>query len=121
MATFATRLAQLREKNHLTQVELADALSISKGTIGNYENGTRFPRKIDQLCEIADYFNVELDYLVGRDIKEPRFTLEEAWIIDCYRNISDRKIKDSFKNLLRQYDPFTEDKEEAQWLNNKQK
>lgn len=116
MATFATRLAQLREKRKMSQAQLAKELKVSNGTIGNYENGSRFPRGVDALCNIADYFNVELDYLIGRDIKAPQFTLEEQWIIDCYRNISDANIKESFKTLLRQYDPLPEEKEEAPWL-----
>ena len=116
MATFASRLAQLREQKKLSQAQLAKELHLASGTIGNYENGSRFPRGVDALCNIADYFNVELDYLIGREIEEPRFTLEERWIIDCYRNIQNSEVKESFKTLLRQYDPLPEEKEAATWL-----
>lgn len=73
MATFASRLAQLRKEAKLTQHQLADKLMISYGSIGNYEAGKRFPRYED-LEAIADYFNIELDYLCGRTDKRPDCT-----------------------------------------------
>lgn len=102
MATFASRLAQLRREANLSQHQLANKLMISYGSIGNYESGTRFPRYED-LEAIADFFNVELDYLCGRTDERPDFSLEEQWIMQCYKN-ADSDTKLAIKTLLRKFD-----------------
>jgi len=71
MATFAERLKQLRKEKDLTIEQLASNLGSAKSTISRYENG-REP-KADILQLLAEYFNVSVDYLLGKtDIKEPR-------------------------------------------------
>ena len=59
------RLILLREEVGLTQEKLAAIFKTKKATISRYETGTREP-KLDALIEFADYFNVNIDYLVGR-------------------------------------------------------
>ena len=103
MATFAERFKQLREESGLTQEELARRLGVSKGTVGNYEAGTRTPRKLADLNSLADYFNVEIDYLLGRSSSRPEFNLEEQWIISCYRN-ADEDTRIGIKSILRRFD-----------------
>lgn len=104
MATFAERFKQLREESGLTQEELARRLGVSKGTVGNYESGSRTPRKLDDLNSLADYFNVEIDYLLGRTNNRPEFSLEEQWVIFCYRN-ADEDTRNGIKSILRRFDP----------------
>ena len=58
-------LKKLRKDNKLTQKQLADKLGVARTTLANYEQGTRFPDK-ETLLLIADFFDVSLDYLVGR-------------------------------------------------------
>jgi transcriptional regulator with XRE-family HTH domain len=56
----------------MTQRQLAEALRVTVRTITNYENGSREPN-IATLIALADYFDVSLDYLVGRsDVAERR-------------------------------------------------
>lgn len=62
---FAKKLRKLREQANLNQEELAKILSVSPSTIGMYEQGRRQPDH-EKLKQIADYFNVPLDYLLGR-------------------------------------------------------
>lgn len=107
MATFADRFKQLREESGLTQEELARRLGVSKGTVGNYESGARTPRKLDDLNSLADYFNVEIDYLLGRSNDRPDFNLEELWIISCYRNADD-DTRAGIKSILRRFDKSEE-------------
>lgn len=102
MADFISRLKELREERGLTQIQLAEALHLSKGAIGNYEAGKRKPR-FEDLEAIADFFNVELDYLYGRTNERPEFSLEEQWIARCYRN-ADTDTKIAIKTLLRKFD-----------------
>lgn len=65
MASFATRLKELRTEAKLTQQDLADTIKVSKSTISMYENGKRLP-EYETLEAIADYFNVDMDYLTGK-------------------------------------------------------
>lgn len=62
---FAERLEELRTANGIYQKELAIYLNVSIGTISNYENGIHQP-DLNALCQLADYFGVTTDYLLGR-------------------------------------------------------
>ena len=59
------RLKELRKKKGLSQLRLATELNTTQNTISRYETGEREPG-IDELINIADYFNVSVDYLIGR-------------------------------------------------------
>lgn len=62
---FSICLKNLRKNMDYTQKDLAKLLNVGQTTIANYENGTRVP-DIIKIAEIADLFNVSLDYLFGR-------------------------------------------------------
>lgn len=62
---FSKRLKELRIRAGLKQDELAKKIGISRGAISYYENGDRVP-DINVLYDIAEYFNVTSDYLIGR-------------------------------------------------------
>lgn len=68
MGNFQNIFRQLRLSSGLTQVEIAEKLGISRSTIGMYETGAREP-DFDTLEKIADFFNVDIDYLLGRTEK----------------------------------------------------
>jgi len=59
------KLKELREDIQLSQYELAPQLDLTQGTYANYEIGKTEPR-IKTLCKMADFYNISLDYLVGR-------------------------------------------------------
>lgn len=65
MGDFPNVFKQLRIREHLSQQELADKLGIAKSTVSMYENGNREP-DLETLERIADLFNVDMDYLIGR-------------------------------------------------------
>lgn len=66
---FGKRLKLLRTNLKLTQKQLGKNLNLSQRAISSYENGLRFPDE-QILNLIANYFNVSVDYLLGRtDIK----------------------------------------------------
>ncbi|MCL2176938.1 MAG: helix-turn-helix domain-containing protein [Firmicutes bacterium] len=64
MLIFRERLKAIREKNNLTQKQLAKALGIKTSEIEMYESGKREPR-IFRLIQLCDYFGVTTDYLAG--------------------------------------------------------
>lgn len=69
---FSVRVSQLRKDKKLSMAALGDILGVSDEAIRLMEKGKRSP-SFEVLCSIADYFNVSLDYLVGRsDIPERR-------------------------------------------------
>jgi transcriptional regulator with XRE-family HTH domain len=69
---FKDRLRALREDADLTQSELAKAVNVTREAIKNYENGYRLP-SVEILVSLSDYFNVTLDFLVGRTNKNIPF------------------------------------------------
>lgn len=64
---FALRLRELREERHLSQVQVAQAIGVSERGYQNLE-ATAKPH-YDTLLKIADYFNVSVDWLMGRTEK----------------------------------------------------
>ena len=64
---FAQRLRELRLNKGLSQKELGERLGLHNSTISMYERGEREP-DFDTLDLIADYFNVDVQYLLGREI-----------------------------------------------------
>lgn len=65
MACFGEILEELRKDKHMNQRALADVLHVSVGTISNYEKGVHYP-DIDKIMNLADFFGVTTDYLLGR-------------------------------------------------------
>lgn len=61
---FAQRLKQLRTENHLTQVQLAEKLGVSKGTVAMWETDKRSP-SFEVLAELSDLFDRRIDYILG--------------------------------------------------------
>ena len=57
------RIRELRNSRHLSQVDLAKQLHVSKQTISNWENNN-VPPSIDTLLRIARFFDVSTDYLL---------------------------------------------------------
>ena len=68
---FGQALRRLRVRRKLTEEELADRLHITQSAISRFETGVREPSLL-MLEDIADYFDVSMDYLFGRGIYTPR-------------------------------------------------
>lgn len=62
-------LIELRKKNKLTQMELAEKLNFSNKSISKWESGEAIP-SVDILLKIAELFNVKLDYFVHLNHQE---------------------------------------------------
>ena len=58
-------LKKLRKEKGISQLKLAMDLNMTQNTISRYETGEREPG-INELIKLADYFDVSIDYLVGR-------------------------------------------------------
>lgn len=59
------KTVRLADPRHLTQKDVADWLGVERTTYGKYEQGNSEPT-FDTLCRLADFFNVSVEYLMGR-------------------------------------------------------
>ena len=96
MAEFKDRLKELRISKGWSQDVLADKLQITRSAIGNYEQGKRIP-EYEQLEAIADLFNVDMKYLMGKqDVRKLQLDLLELTGIELeprtVLSAKDRKI-----------------------------
>lgn len=78
------RLKQIREENGLSQSDLAKRINMTQQRISSYEKGIREP-DIETLNILADFFNVSIDYLLGKTDKrnntENKKELEINWAL----------------------------------------
>jgi transcriptional regulator with XRE-family HTH domain len=65
MSKFHERLISLRKEREITQTELAQVMGKKRSTISGYEIEGKQP-DFDTLCRLSEYFEVTVDYLLGR-------------------------------------------------------
>lgn len=64
---FAEKLKDLRQKQGLTQKEVAQAVGITSRTYGSYEQEGRYPRDREIYSRLAEVFDCETNYLLTED------------------------------------------------------
>ena len=74
----AERLKQLRSEKGMTQVQLAQMLGVSKGTVAMWETSKRKPN-FEILSKLSDIFDRRMDYILGYsdDASSPQLSEEE--------------------------------------------
>ena len=65
--TFSEKFKALREEKGLTQKDVAAALELNARMITRYENGVSYPRTREAYRKIADFFEVDVNYLLTED------------------------------------------------------
>lgn len=80
MATFASRLKESLDMNHMTAAELSRKTGISKGAISQYLTGT-IRAKQDKIYAISKALNVSPEWLMAFDDPSPEMLSEEIRII----------------------------------------
>lgn len=125
---FAHRLKQLRKEFDLTQEELAKKVSKTRSTIAGYETERKEP-DYETLVLFADFFNVPLDYLLGRtnnknsSLNEDELTPEEKELLKKIKSDPELSIlfhdlkdapKKKIKQLLKTWDFINEQFEEME-------
>lgn len=91
---FGKRIRSLRKANNMTQEDLAKHFKCAKSTISQYENGINEP-DIKTILRFADFFNVSVDYLLGR--------VEEA-AKNYYNYFADPTILENLKVFLNKFE-----------------
>lgn len=84
--TMSERLTKLREKNKLTQTDVARVLGVSSALISAYEKNERNP-SIDRLIALADIYHTSTDYILGRTIQN-----NDSLLLDI-SHLSERQIR----------------------------
>ncbi|WP_274363742.1 helix-turn-helix domain-containing protein [Paenibacillus thermotolerans] len=107
------RLTQLRNERKKTHQDMADMLGITRPAYTAYESGSRKPDS-KTLLKLADFFDVYVDYLLGRtdqrkppSINEP----EVQFIMRAKEDLSPKAFK-KFMKLAEQAKKSFEDEEE---------
>lgn len=108
----SNRISELRQKNKLTQKELADKLNINYSVLSRIETGERSIRD-DELLEIADFFNVTTDYLLGRS-SNPKLSRKNE--LDIHRDLEAMKENFNKGALQMQLDGEELDDEVIQYI-----
>lgn len=76
MPDFKTVFQQLRTEYGFNQEQIAEKLNVSKSSIAMWETGNRKPTS-EKYEEIADFFNVDMDYLFGRSAIKRKISYDE--------------------------------------------
>lgn len=108
----SNRISELRQKNRLTQKELADKLNINYSVLSRIETGERSVRD-DELLAIADFFNVTTDYLLGRS-SNPKLSRKNE--LDIHRDLEAMKENFNKGALQMQLDGEELDDEVIQYI-----
>ncbi len=78
---FEQRIKELRKRNNMTQVQLANKLGVSKGTVAMWETGQRRPG-YDMLIKICAVFDKRIDYVLGHSDDESPFQFTQQQVDD---------------------------------------
>ena len=100
----ATSIKQLATEQGKPIKELVSECGLSKNALSSMQSGGYMPR-LENICKIADYLGVSVDFLLGRDRKSPD---EESIPIRTSEILRDqlRKLSDESLIMLRDYTRF---------------
>lgn len=86
---FSENLKKIRKEHNLSQEKLADELGVSRQAISKWESAVAYP-EMDKIIALCDKFNLNIDDLLHKDIKEVKGEEE-----------SKKKLNTSFEDFLR--------------------
>ena len=96
MGKFSENIKELRTNTGLNQTVVANSLGLQYFTLGKWEQGRAEP-SIEDLTKLADFFNVSIDYLVGREDdfgnitvsgqSTDQLTKDERELLSCFNEL----------------------------------
>ena len=87
--SIGNKIKEYREKNNMTQKEIAEILGVEPGTISKYESGMIEPN-IESLKRLADTFNITVDELIK---DEEKFDLTKVNVLEVLREQKEMELK----------------------------
>ena len=95
---FSEKFKNFRKTRNLTQEQIADIFHVSPQAVSRWENGATYP-DIEILPALADFFGVNVDDLLGVDIRKKEEQMEE--VIKQMTNARDKQLVDEEVEILR--------------------
>ena len=80
------KIQLLMMQRHMNKSDLSKAVGVSSGNLSDWANGRSSP-SLERLIKIADYFDVSLDFLCGRDNRYPEPSPEAFELIRIYEGL----------------------------------
>lgn len=77
------KIQLLMMQRHMNKSDLSKAIGVSSGNLSDWANGRSQP-SVEKLLKIANYFDVSLDYLCGRDDRYPDPSSDTFELIRIY-------------------------------------
>ena len=96
---FEKRLKDARVRKGMTQEDLAKAVGVTKGAIGNYESGVSSPKETI-LIKLMKVLDVDANYLYQDFIRATSITDDEMRLLAAYRAADDRAQVDALRILI---------------------
>lgn len=108
--TLGETISYLRERRGMSQTALAKKLNIATSTLGMWETDRRKPNP-DALVQIADFFGVTTDYLLGRKVDDGlRVAAHLSDDFDSLPEAQKREVREYIKFKTAQYRKEQQDK-----------
>ena len=109
MSTLNDRIKEMRKKNRLTLLEVAEYLGVQEATVQRYESGSIKNLKHETICKLADLFGCDPRYLVGwteknLEIDISTITDEEKMLLELFRRVpveNQRMVLDMIRIALK--------------------
>ena len=110
---FSENLKKIRKEHNLSQEQLADELGVSRQAISKWESGSAYP-EMDKIIALCDKFNLNIDDLLHKDIKEVKGEDETKkeinnivndflkFVTDTINLFSNMNFKSKFKCIFEQ-------------------
>ena len=105
MVKFKDIFLALRKEKGFNQDVMAKELGVSKSSVAMWETGCRLPSP-EMFEQIADYFNVDMDYLYGRTDVKRKVMYDESGVEYRASNQGDYYIDDDARELEPYYFPL---------------
>ncbi|HJA22435.1 MAG TPA: helix-turn-helix domain-containing protein [Candidatus Limosilactobacillus intestinipullorum] len=99
-SNLAVRIVDLREKQEMTQTELAKKMGLDKSSMSKIENGTRKVSS-DELRKLSDIFDVSADYLLGTVSKKSNNDLSLDEAVDSVMSFDGRPVTDHDRQMMK--------------------
>ena len=95
---FPERLKQLRKEKGMTQIDLAEALGVSSGTVAMWETGKRKP-SFEMFDKLTEVFDRRLDYILGTSDDPSSQKLRE----DEVRLLGNWEVQEEYEDVMRKF------------------
>ena len=103
MSVTGERLKKLRLSRHMSQADVAKLIGVERVTYLQYEKGTNKP--VRKLKELANLFNVSIDYLLGNS---DAFPVTENYDLGI-NVVKSRPLDEKQTELINGYDELNDD------------